>query len=119
MSKSRNPKGEVEALIRSGVIDVDYMDKLSPDEAAWLRKFNSEYHAGIFHPDKAQRLHKDADQKRECERRRKQHERDVYSEGINKTHLESEEMSNQEATRAARFVGEKKAKKVKKGKLDV
>lgn len=41
-------------------IDVDYLDRLSPEEKAWLAKFNDEFHGGCFranplHGEQAQR----------------------------------------------------------------
>lgn len=47
---------EVNLKVRQEIIDIDYLNKLSPDEKAWLNQFNKEFVNADFSDDE-NRLH--------------------------------------------------------------
>ena len=63
--------------IRQELIELDYVNKLSKEEKAWLNKFNLEYVSADFRHDKP--LHKTAKQRKSCEDANNARNRDSYS----------------------------------------
>lgn len=59
-------------------MDQDYIDKLSPDEKAWLSKFMDEYMGGHF-PKSQEHLHESTEEKRDCYNRNNARNRDLYA----------------------------------------
>lgn len=56
---------------RRDLVDQDYLDKLKPEEKAWLDKFNSEYIGATFKKNSdgtysEDNLHKTAEQRQDC-----------------------------------------------------
>ena len=58
-------------------VDWDYLDKLNPEEKAWLARFADEYYDGSFKNDGGE-LHT-KEQRRECYRKKNSANVDVYS----------------------------------------
>lgn len=58
---------------KSWACDQDYLRKLSPEERAWLFKFNKEYYEGRFAEEPILPL----EEKKECSKRRDAMERDA------------------------------------------
>lgn len=70
--------------------DQDYFKKLSPEERAWLSKFNREYYDGDFSKSGGgDALHKTKEQKRDCYNRNNAMNRDVSNREELKTPLDS------------------------------
>ena len=57
-------KRDLNLKTRYELIDYDYLDKLNPEELAWLNKFTSEYTNADFRHSKP--LHRTKKKRREC-----------------------------------------------------
>jgi len=88
--KKRNPlKLSDQTRTRREFIDYDYVDKLSPEEQAFLAKFTDEYYGGAVKKGCKTDLHYSSDRKKyrelrtDCYNRNNRQNQDVY--GLSKT----------------------------------
>lgn len=77
--KSKNseiPKLKVSVANRIEFSDYDYLDKLSPSELEWLKKFHQEYNQGDL--NRKENLHTTKKLKKDCYDRNNQRNRDLF-----------------------------------------
>lgn len=88
-SKEKYPalKKNVNSRVRQEYIDYDYLDKLSPEEKAWLNDFSEEYiNASVGKQSEADqnRFHNTAELVKDCTDRNNARNRCIYGEVRNK-----------------------------------
>jgi len=65
---------------RTELLDYDYLDKLSPEELAWLNKFTEEYvHASLDTARPKKNLHKNKALRKDCYDRNNSRNRDILT----------------------------------------
>lgn len=98
MSKKKNPKRKkkrnqevypnlkkgLNSRVRQEYLDMDYIDKLSPDEKAFLDKFAGEYYGGSFNKDGTDLTANDNEGYREAYDRNNARNRCLYGQVRNK-----------------------------------
>lgn len=73
-------KTEFNLKTRTDLIDFDYLDKLKPEELAWLNKFNEEYaNANLNSKDLKKNLHNTKALKKDCYDRNNARNRDIFT----------------------------------------
>lgn len=83
LTKNAALKPKYNLKVRQEVIDYDYLDKLNPEEAAWLNKFTEEYVGANLDLDKPRsNLHKSKRMRKDCTDRNNSRNRCQY--GLNK-----------------------------------
>lgn len=61
------------------MVEIDYYHKLTPEERAWLAKFNREFHEGKVRKGDAGAFHAEEELRLDCYRRNNSVNRDLYA----------------------------------------
>lgn len=88
MSKDWGNIPQVHPKNKRWAMEVDYVERLSPKDRAWLSQFNQEFHTGYF-PKGRKPLHRTKKARRECYARNNLQNRDLHAIWASVEKLES------------------------------
>jgi len=81
-------KKELNLKIRQDEIEIDYLNKLTKEEAEWLNKFNEEYvNASLDREELNNNIHNTKELKQDCDRRNHSRRKCAYTVSKSKSRL--------------------------------